>query len=720
MFSTSKVALFVTAAMAAFAAANPVPTNAGGQCNTGKIQCCNRVESVNSFRDSALHQLLGINLEGVTGLVGSQCSPLSVLGLGGNKCQAAPMCCTNNNFNGLVVLGCNPINIGFLPSSAPRVMERMTSSSNPLCPIFDASARHVSDMASTRSRHIPLNQVSNAPSASGSQPGSLSLLSLASVFSHVEQIKKAIASNLEKEVVDVNEYYFRELRLSSSDPGGNTHRQRCEVYTGIGGVALMNTFLLGLKLSSISPDIGASQSTSSTALPICATRLEEAADILLSSSLATLRRHIRHDYSGLSTSHVGFLDTDVGIATTCLVRILDKLHFSLCTGNRRRTQVVLPQDTDGATECVDILRTALRLAVDQGQKDSRAEDDGGSEVLYGLAGLLYALLRVRQACGKFLSSAGESDIQSIGRWVVGLWKLVSDPALQELVDVIIQRGRYGARVYAAEYTMGRSVVTPPLMWSWHGKRYLGAAHGVAGILQLLLYTPRAVSSPYYREIMDTIDWLLDLQDTSGNWPSKAPRTWRDATTTYPSELVHWCHGAPGVLFLLCTALRLAQANPETLRFSDTSRGSTLNRLSQSIQRAASLVYTHGFLRKGVGLCHGVGGSVFSLLAVSDALDPKNLRSHSPRPAGAPTYLEMATHLAFLGTHYRTLTQRGEMRTPDHPWSLYEGAAGMCCAWGEILRRISLSVWREEDRAVLVACSGCVVGGMPGFADLQIG
>lgn len=34
---------------------------------------------------------------------------------------------------------------------------------------------------------------------------------------------------------------------------------------------------------------------------------------------------------------------------------------------------------------------------------------------------------------------------------------------------------------AAETSIG-----PPLMYEWHGKKYLGAAHGIAGILFVLI------------------------------------------------------------------------------------------------------------------------------------------------------------------------------------------------------------------------------------------
>lgn len=92
--------------------ANPSPTPIPpSQCNTGDIQCCNSVQSASSSPVTLLLGLLGIVLSDLNVLVGITCSPLSIIGIGGNSCTAQPVCCTNNNFNGLIAIGCTPINI---------------------------------------------------------------------------------------------------------------------------------------------------------------------------------------------------------------------------------------------------------------------------------------------------------------------------------------------------------------------------------------------------------------------------------------------------------------------------------------------------------------------------------------------------------------------------------------------------------------------------------
>ncbi|KAJ3576502.1 hypothetical protein NP233_g381 [Leucocoprinus birnbaumii] len=97
-------------ALPAIAAATAVPRQSGN-CNTGALTCCNQVQQANSTTVNQLAGLLGLVLGPITGLVGLGCSPIDVLGVGGNSCSAQPVCCTGNTFGGLIGLGCNPINL---------------------------------------------------------------------------------------------------------------------------------------------------------------------------------------------------------------------------------------------------------------------------------------------------------------------------------------------------------------------------------------------------------------------------------------------------------------------------------------------------------------------------------------------------------------------------------------------------------------------------------
>jgi hypothetical protein len=107
----SKLAILAAASMAVFVAAAP-QGGINNSCNTGPVQCCNQMMKSDSAQATFLTSLLGISLEGITGQVGAQCSPITAIGLGsGSSCSSQPVCCSNNSFNGLVAVGCSPVNL---------------------------------------------------------------------------------------------------------------------------------------------------------------------------------------------------------------------------------------------------------------------------------------------------------------------------------------------------------------------------------------------------------------------------------------------------------------------------------------------------------------------------------------------------------------------------------------------------------------------------------
>ncbi|KAF9047459.1 fungal hydrophobin-domain-containing protein [Panaeolus papilionaceus] len=101
----------VLAALPIFAAASAVPRDIVNSCNTGPIQCCNQVQTVADSPFTSILGLVGVAVGSLTGLIGANCSPITGIGLGGNSCSATPVCCTGNQFNGLINIGCSPINI---------------------------------------------------------------------------------------------------------------------------------------------------------------------------------------------------------------------------------------------------------------------------------------------------------------------------------------------------------------------------------------------------------------------------------------------------------------------------------------------------------------------------------------------------------------------------------------------------------------------------------
>ncbi|KAK0467951.1 hydrophobin-251 [Desarmillaria tabescens] len=104
-----RISAFTLLALAAFSAAQETNTTVtGGKCNTGSLQCCNPrlLPSTDALG------LLNIPIGEITADVGLTCDPITVIGLGTTQCTNQPACCEKNNFNGVVALGCTPINLG--------------------------------------------------------------------------------------------------------------------------------------------------------------------------------------------------------------------------------------------------------------------------------------------------------------------------------------------------------------------------------------------------------------------------------------------------------------------------------------------------------------------------------------------------------------------------------------------------------------------------------
>ncbi|KAF9446652.1 fungal hydrophobin, partial [Macrolepiota fuliginosa MF-IS2] len=86
----------------------PLPVS---QCGTGNLQCCNSLERSDGSLVGTLLGLLGVVLQGVEAVIGITCSPIDILGIGQNQCHTQPVCCQNNDFHGIIAIGCVPINI---------------------------------------------------------------------------------------------------------------------------------------------------------------------------------------------------------------------------------------------------------------------------------------------------------------------------------------------------------------------------------------------------------------------------------------------------------------------------------------------------------------------------------------------------------------------------------------------------------------------------------
>jgi hypothetical protein len=81
-----KLSTLSVLALATLAVATPTRRNTpASQCNTGPVQCCNSVEKADSADATKILGLLGVVLQDLNVLVGITCTPISVIGVGGDS-----------------------------------------------------------------------------------------------------------------------------------------------------------------------------------------------------------------------------------------------------------------------------------------------------------------------------------------------------------------------------------------------------------------------------------------------------------------------------------------------------------------------------------------------------------------------------------------------------------------------------------------------------------
>lgn len=194
-------------------------------------------------------------------------------------------------------------------------------------------------------------------------------------------------------------------------------------------------------------------------------------------------------------------------------------------------------------------------------------EDGADEMLVGRCGFVLGIL--------WLNRQLESEI-------------LPDTEMQKLAKVMLASGRRYSR---------RHKLKVPLMYQYHGREYLGAAHGVSAILLSLLMLP--LSQEDLADVKATTDAILALQDEAGNFPSKFDKL--------EAHLVHWCHGAPGVVYLMARAY---------LTFGEA-------KYLESCLKCGDLTWSRGLLRKGPGICHVQLAAATFIFSSTDSLKTKN-------------------------------------------------------------------------------------------------
>ncbi|XP_062865706.1 glutathione S-transferase LANCL1-like [Trichomycterus rosablanca] len=266
--------------------------------------------------------------------------------------------------------------------------------------------------------------------------------------------------------------------------------------------------------------------------------------------------------------------------------------------------------TQESDECINRLLQLHKSVV-------RGSGSIPDELLYGRVGFLFSLSFINQ---QFQQE--KIPIQYI----------------QQICDAVLVSGQnLSQRMRVGHQT--------PLMYEWYQEHYVGAAHGLAGIYYFLMQ-PGFVSSEgtVSALVKPSVDYMCQLKFPSGNYPPCVDDG-RDL-------LVHWCHGSPGVIYMLLQAYKVF-GHQQYL---------------QDAMQCGEVIWHRGLLKKGYGLCHGAAGNAYAFLALY-------------RLTQEPRHLYRACMFADWCMNYG----KHGCRTPDTPFSLFEGMAGTIYFLADLLQ-----------------------------------
>nr|XP_055062092.1 glutathione S-transferase LANCL1 [Misgurnus anguillicaudatus] len=238
------------------------------------------------------------------------------------------------------------------------------------------------------------------------------------------------------------------------------------------------------------------------------------------------------------------------------------------------------------------------------------------ELLYGRTGYLYSLIFVNQ---QFQQE--KIPIQYI----------------QQVCDAILASGQSLSQ-------RSRLQEQSPLMYEWYQEEYVGAAHGLSGIYYYLMQPGFVGEDRIVSLIKPSVNYVCQLKAPSGNYPPCVGDS-RDL-------LVHWCHGSPGVIYMLIQAFKVFG----------------VKQYLQDALHCGEVIWQHGLLKKGYGLCHGAAGNAYGFLALFKITqDPKHL------------------YRACMFADWCMNYGRHGCQTPDTPYSLFEGMAGTIYFLSDLLQ-----------------------------------
>ncbi|CAI2367935.1 unnamed protein product [Moneuplotes crassus] len=273
-----------------------------------------------------------------------------------------------------------------------------------------------------------------------------------------------------------------------------------------------------------------------------------------------------------------------------------------------------------------------------------------SEILYGHAGLLYCLLLIKDnnpECAKVDKYIFQVTLELIQHGIDNFDELGVDQDKKTLYYDFPHR---------------------------QGANYLGAAHGVMGIVYLVLkafeFIPlQDIPQACFRVIKNTCNEIAGMQTEEGNFPM--------ARESLVSDLVHFCHGAPGAIPFLLKCHEFYEDKKFLI----------------AALKAGELVITKGILKKGNNLCHGISGNVYCLMNIYSHL--REMYEGEGDPDADKDILKWKinaykiAHATYIkNIQIRCVKYRDPTRKvrgiPDTVYSLMEGRMGCAVMYLDIL------------------------------------
>lgn len=254
---------------------------------------------------------------------------------------------------------------------------------------------------------------------------------------------------------------------------------------------------------------------------------------------------------------------------------------------------------------------------------------------------------------------------------------------------------------------------PRVVFRWHGTAYVGAAHGTAGVLYYATAATASLgqSDDHHQQqqqqrearLNQIATLLLDVaayaRCPSGNYlPSISSRR---PPIPQDTPLAQFCHGAPGLVLAFSKMIISAPASAASTLL--------LPQLLAHLTSAAEITWDR-IICDSVGLCHGVSGNMYALLATSRAFHhlasvaacaDKNKAPDSETAAATTTVNQTAqqqlkdqhntatatlwwNRAVVFGLESARLADANIHVNCDHILSLFEGLAGSVAALAHLL------------------------------------